>query len=90
MPVSKHPNVLIHYLSTSLFRKARKKATELAQLDADRAGRPLAIVDAASGRVLKFVRPARRSKNPGLRPRKAQGHVRFRKLAGRTRIEVYQ
>jgi hypothetical protein len=88
-PLGHNPNALIHYMSQAMFKRARKKAIELAQKDADRSGKVVAIVDAAAGRVLKFVRP-QRQRNPGFRVRKAAARVRLRQVGGRTRIEVYR
>lgn len=88
-PLGHNPNALIHDIPQPLFKRARKKAIGLAQRDADRTGRMVAIIDSAAGRVFKFVRP-RPQRNPGLKVRRAAGHVRLRKVGGRTRIEVYR
>jgi len=83
-----NPNVLIHYISQALFTRAKKRAIQLAQSDADRSGRPVAIVDQHAGRVLQFIRP--RKLAAGKNPRAALGRYRLRRQGGRQIVEVYR
>lgn len=83
-----NPNVLIHQMPQRLFKSASKRAISLAQLDADRSGKPVAIVDEQAGRVLRFIRPRKRSARQN--PKTAVGRYRIRRKGGRQVVEVYR
>lgn len=78
--------VVIHKLPAQLYKRARKRAVELAQVEADRTGCPVAIVDEQAGRVLNFVRP----RKPRLNPARGRARYRVRRTGGRSRIEIFR
>jgi hypothetical protein len=85
-----NPNALIHYMPSALYKRARKKAEELALLDANRFGKPVAIVDEKARRVLKFIRPSKPTKGPRVNPRLGAGWARASKVGGRKVLEIWR
>lgn len=85
-----NPNLIIHLVPHALFKRTRKAATTLAQIDADRSRRPVAIVDEKARRVLKFVRPRKRKRGSSRNPCAAPGRYRIRRQGGRRILEVYR